>query len=70
MRLKVTLKTTDEAGNLLRNPDVTVSNADTGEPLDYVTAVSFSADTRSTPVLKVEMFGFEAEVEQVNHRKA
>lgn len=62
MRLKVVLKS-GEGDKLKFPPVITVVNADTGERLDWVHAVSFAYEAPNPPMLKFEVYGFDAEIE-------
>lgn len=65
MRLKVKikgrLKGEKEDGSHL--PEVEIVDAATGEPLHWVRKVSFDCEVSEIPVLKLEVYDFDAEVE-------
>lgn len=65
MRLKVKIKgrLKDEKDPGSQLPEVEIVDAATGEPLHWVRKVSFDCEACDIPVLKIEVFDFDAEVE-------
>jgi hypothetical protein len=65
MRLKVKIngRLKDEKSPDSRMPEVEVIDAETGERLRWVRRVSFDCEVLDFPVLKIETYDFDAEIE-------